>query len=366
MQRKPKSYESVHELTYAQAVREAFDIALSKDPGVFLIGEGIPDPKGAFGTTTGLQEKYGRHRIMDMPLSENGITGVCVGAALSGMRPILTHMRIEFSMLSMDQILNNAAMWHFMYGGQQSVPLVIRTIVGRGWGQGPQHSQSLQALFAHIPGLKVVMPVSPHDAKGLLLAAIFDNNPVVFIEHRWLHGLSGPVPSGYYETPIGVSRIVVEGTDLTVVATSYMVIECLQAASLAKQAGVKVDLIDMRSLKPIDDKGIRDSVRKTKQLLVVDNGWRTLGVAGEIITMIVEKEYHVLKSAPRRITLPDVPAPTSKALAEHYYPTVSDIAMTMMDMTGVTNAKRDHIIREYQLLPHHPSDVPDPAFTGPF
>ena len=364
----PKTSETkkVREMTYTQAIREAFDIALEKDPQVFLIGEGIPDLKGAFGTTTGLQEKYGRHRVMDMPLSENGLTGVCVGAALAGMRPVLTHMRIEFSMLSMDQILNNASMWHYMFGGQQSVPIVIRGIIGRGWGQGPQHSQSLQAIFAHIPGIKVVMPVTPSDAKGLLLAAIFDNNPVIFIEHRWLHNIQGPVPSGYYEIPIGKARMVKEGKDISVVATSHMVVESLQAAVLVKQTGVTVDLVDVRTIKPLDEQTICKSVEKTKRLLVVDAGWRTLGVAGDIVARVVEREFHVLKLAPRRITLPDIAAPTSKVLAEQYYPNVADIATAIMEMTGVARKKQERIVESYNALPHLPSDVPDNIFSGPF
>ncbi|MFQ5482693.1 MAG: dehydrogenase E1 component subunit alpha/beta, partial [Nitrospinaceae bacterium] len=184
------------EITFSQALHEAADHCLAEDPSVYVLGLGVPDPKGVFGTTAGLQEKYGPDRVMDMPVSENAMTGVAIGSAMTGMRPIMTHQRIDFMLLSLDQVINNAAKWHYMFGGQLKAPLVIRLLVGRGWGQGPQHSQSLQALFAHIPGLKVVCPFSPHDAKGLLIAAVRDPNPVIFIEHRWLHGLYGPVPEG--------------------------------------------------------------------------------------------------------------------------------------------------------------------------
>src|SRR3989344_1474080 len=187
----------------AQAIREALDQSLAKDPRVFVVGEGVPDPKGVFGTSIGLREKYGKNRVWDMPVAENGMTGACIGAAISGMRPVLVHQRLDFALLSLDQIIKNAAKWFYMFGGQQSVPLVIRMVIGHGWGQGAQHSQNLQALFAHIPGLKVVMPATAHDAKGLLVASVRDNNPVIFLEHRWVHGVRGPVPEELYEIPLG-------------------------------------------------------------------------------------------------------------------------------------------------------------------
>ena len=174
-------------ITYVEAIREALDQAMDLDSSVIVIGEGVPDPKAIFNSTAGLREKYGVERVFDMPLAENGLTGVCIGAAISGMRPVMIHQRIDFALLSVDQLINNAAKWYYMFNGKSNVPLVIRMIVGRGWGQGPQHSQSLQALFALVPGLKVVMPTTAHDAKGMMMAAIKDNNPVIFIEHRWLH-----------------------------------------------------------------------------------------------------------------------------------------------------------------------------------
>jgi len=200
--------DSNREIKYFGAIREALDQSMQEDANIFIIGEGVPDPKGIFGTTSGLREKYGEKRVLDMPVSENALTGVCIGAALTGLRPVLMHQRVDFSLLSMDQIINNAAKWHYMFGGQLKVPLVIRMIIGRGWGQGAQHSQNLQALFSHIPGLKVVMPSTAYDAKGLLISSIKDNNPVIFLEHRWLHNISGFVPEESYTIQKGKGKII--------------------------------------------------------------------------------------------------------------------------------------------------------------
>ncbi len=188
---------------FNEAILEAHDQLMAVDPNVYIMGLGVPDPKGIFGTTVGLQEKYGPNRVMDMPCSENAMTGVAIGSALVGMRPIMTHQRVDFFLLALDQLVNNACKWHFMFGGQLNVPLVIRLIIGRGWGQGPQHSQTLTSFFAHLPGLKVVAPSSPYDAKGLLISAVEDNNPVVYLEHRWLHNIYGEVPSEIYRVPLG-------------------------------------------------------------------------------------------------------------------------------------------------------------------
>lgn len=353
-------------ISYAQAIREAFDIALDRDPRVFLIGEGIPDPKGAFGTTLGLREKYGSDRVMDMPVSEAGMTGVVIGAALGGMRPILTHMRIDFSLLSFDQIVNTAAKWYYMFGGKRSVPLVIRMIIGRGWGQGPQHSQSLQALYAHIPGLKVVMPASARDAKGLLLSAIADPNPVVFIEHRWLHGTTGFVPRGYYNEPIGKAKVVSRGRDLTIVASSYLTVECLKTAQILESLKASIEIIDLRSISPLDTQTILTSVQKTGRLLVVDNGWHSFGVAAEIMARVSEHKHKMLKCAPRRITLPDLPTPTSWALAKTYYPTRLSIAKEIAQMIGWRQIRLKKIMKDLSWHHDRHFDTPDPTFTGPF
>ena len=193
-------------ITFAEAIKEALTEAMTIDPNVICYGLGVPDPKGVFGTTMGLQEKFGSDRVFDMPTSENSMTGIGIGASLYGLRPVMTHQRLDFALLSMDQLVNNAAKWRFMFGGKRGVPLTVRMILGRGWGQGPTHSQNLQAWFAHIPGLKSSMPSTPNDAKGLLLSSIFDPDPVIFLEHRWLHNMKGNVQSGDFRIPLGKSQ----------------------------------------------------------------------------------------------------------------------------------------------------------------
>ena len=220
---------------YSESINEALFTAMEMDKSVICYGLGVPDPKGVFGTTIGLQEKFGEERVFDMPTSENAMTGVAIGASLNGIRPVIIHQRLDFFLLAMDQLVNNAAKWHYMFGGESSVPITIRLIVGRGWGQGPTHSQNLQAIFAHIPGLKVVMPVTAADAKGLLLSSIFDNNPVIFLEHRWLHNLEGDVPEGDYRVPIGRALQMNKGSDITIVSYSYMTIEALHAIEILEK-----------------------------------------------------------------------------------------------------------------------------------
>ncbi len=349
------------ELKFFQAINEAIDLSMAKDTAVYIMGLGVPDPKGIFGSTLGLQQKYGNTRVMDMPASENGMTGVAIGSALVGMRPIMTHQRVDFALLAVEQIVNQAANWHYMFGGQMSVPLVVRLIIGRGWGQGPQHSQSLQAWFAHVPGLKVVMPATPHDAKGLLVSSIEDNNPVIFIEHRWLYNISGPVPEGIYRVPLGQAKIVRKGHDLTIAATSYMTLETLRAADMLSEDGVKAEVVDIRTLRPLDSALVLESVRKTGRLLVANTGWKTGGFGAEIVAQVAEEAGTDLKSPPRRVALPDYPTPTSRALTDHYYPRAVHIANTARNMLGP--GQREPLIDASATTP---LDVPDETFTGPF
>lgn len=349
------------ELKFFQAINEAIDICMSKDAAVYIMGLGVPDPKGIFGTTLGLQEKYGPSRVMDMPVSENGMTGVAIGSALVGMRPIMTHQRVDFALLAMEQMVNQAANWCYMFGGQVSIPLVIRFIIGRGWGQGAQHSQSLQALFVHVPGLKVVMPTTAYDAKGLLISSIEDNNPVIFLEHRWLHNISGYVPEGHYRVPLGKARVARAGQDLTIAATSYMTMEALRAADMLAGDGISAEVLDIRSLKPLDDGLLLESVHKTGNLLVTDTGWTTMGFSAEIMARVAEGAFHSLKNAPVRVALPDCPTPTSPALANHYYPRAVHLVAAARCMLGLTV---DETI--FQEVSPVPLDVPDKGFTGPF
>lgn len=349
-------------LTGAAAIREALDQAMAMDPKVLVIGEGVPDPKRIFGTTEGLVEKFGRQRVMEMPVSENGMTGICIGAALRGWRPVMTHQRADFSLYALDQIINNAAKWHAMFGGQSSVPLVIRLIIGRGWGQGAQHAQSLQALFAHVPGLKVVMPTTPYDSKGLFLAAIADNNPVIYLEHRWLHGITGDVPEAPYRIPLGRARVVRPGNDISLIGTSLMVLEALRAADVLREYGINAEVVDVRSVKPLDRDMIIKSVSKTGRLVALDTGWTSFGTAAEIIATVSEGAYAYLKQSPQRLALPDASTPTAPALTRHFYPGYHVIVAKVLKMLGKSGFNIDRP-DDSQSCQH---DVPDAAFKGPY
>lgn len=352
-------------LSYSRAIKEAIDQCLAKDPSVFLIGEGVPDAKGIFGTTVGLAQKYGSQRVMDMPVSENALTGICVGAALRGMRPIITHQRVDFCLLALDQIINNAAKWHFMFGGQSSVPMVIRLIIGRGWGQGPQHSQHLHSIFSHIPGLKVIMPTTAYDVKGMLVAAVEDNNPVICIEHRWLYELEGYVPEEIYRVALDKANIIRPGKDVTIVSQSHMTIEALKAAGYLAKEGIEAEVIDLRTLRPLDRDAIVNSVKKTGRLLVLDTGWLTYGITGEIIASVTDAAFSDLKAPPRRIALPDIPTPTSPFLTKNFYPTFREIIGAVCDILGA-DKKRFAGMMDADDNANKPHDVPDLSFKGPF
>ena len=348
-------------ITFAEAIHEATDYCMSKDPRVYILGQGASDPKGIFATTINLSKKYGIERVQDTPVAENGMTGIAIGTALTGMRPVMVHMRVEFAILAMDQIINQAAKWYYMNAGQLSVPIVIRLMIGRGWGQGAQHAQSLESLFSHIPGLKVVEPSTPADAKGLLISAIKDNNPVLFFEHRWLYDRFGPVPNEHYQVEIGKCRIANEGDDITIISHSYMVLESLRCADILKGFGIKAEVIDLRSLRPLDVNGILNSVKKTKRLLVVDTGWMKYGISAEIIAVVAEDLYTDLLSKPQRMGLEDVPCPSTRALAVKFYPRAIDIVKRVANILGKnldTNLE--------SLDDKTPADLPHPSFTGPF
>lgn len=275
----------------------------------------------------------------------------------------MVHQRIDFALLAMDQIVNNAAKWRYMFAGQVNVPLVIRAIVGRGWGPGPQHAQSLQALFAHIPGLKVVMPTSGHDAKGMLISAIRDDNPVLFIEHRWLQCISDNVPSALYTVPLDKALICRTGTHATVVAFSYMVIETLLAARVLAEFGIDLEVIDARSVAPLDTCTINQSVRRTGALIVADTAWKTGGIGGEVVAGVTESAFDALKYPPLRIALPDLPAPTSPHLTRDYYPDALYVARAIAKHLGKTIPNEELVARLTRSTPH---DVPQRDFRGPF
>lgn len=312
-------------MKFREAVRAATMQAMERNPAVFLIGVGIVDPRAVWGTLSGALERFGAERVVEGPLAEEALTGICVGAATMGMRPLLVHHRMDFVTLSMNQIINHAAKWRQMFGGQQQVPMVIRAIVGRGWGNGPQHTQSHHALFSHVPGLKTVVPTNPYDAKGLLLAAIEDDGPVIYIEHRWFHEDEGAVPETSYITPIGKAAIVRQGRDVTLVAVGPMVTEALRAADGLEQAGLSAEVIDVRTLRPLDVDTIVQSVAKTGRLVVADSDWGPCGVAGEIMACVAERAYDMLRAKPVRVTWPDSAVPSSQAIEGAFYPGAADI-----------------------------------------
>lgn len=312
-------------LSYSLAMNEALHQIMSIDESVFVIGQGVKSPWYVGNTVQGLLEKFGPERVIDTPVSENALTGVAVGTALVGMRPVVVHPRMDFMMFAMDPIINEAANWHYMTGGRASVPVVIRGIINRGGEQAAQHSQAIHALFAHIPGLKVVLPATPYDAKGLMIASIKDNNPVIYIDDRWLYSVEGEVPEDLYEVPLGKGICRVEGSDLTIVATSYMVLESLKASETLLEEGINVEVIDLRTIKPLDEELILESVKKTGRLVIADGGWKSYGTSSEISAMIAEKAFEYLKSPILRVTLPDCPAPASSVLENEYYPKSKNI-----------------------------------------
>ena len=322
-------------LKYGLAINEALHQKMAEDPSVFIIGQGLKSPWYVGMTAKDLLETFGEHRVIDTPVSENTVTGAAVGAALSGMKSIVVHPRMDFMLYAIDPIVNQAANWYYMNGGNASVPCVIWGIVNRKGEQAAQHSQSLHTFFGHIPGLKVVMPSSAYDAKGLMISAIEDPNPVVFIDDRLLHGDEGDVPEEVYRVPIGKAAVAREGKDITVVAASHMTKLALEAAdALALSSSIEVEVIDIRTIKPLDTETICKSVEKTGMAMVLDPGWKTYGMSAEIAAVIHEKLFNELKKPVKRIALPDVPAPASKTLEDAYYPSTADIVAAIEEMIG--------------------------------
>lgn len=311
--------------TYAEAINQALAGEMERDPSVFVYGIGVPDHKKVFGTTVNLPQE----RCLDTPLSEDTLMGFGVGAALGGLRPINVHIRVDFLLLAMNQLANIVSTHHYITG--QPVPLVIRAIVGRGWGQGCHHSKSMHSTFAHIPGLKVYMPVTPYDAKGLLVAAIRDNDPVLLIEHRWLYWAEGDVPEEPYVVQ-PKAKVIRTGSDLTIIATSWLCVEALHAAEILAKHDVSVEVVDLCSAQPLDIVTLANSVDKTGACLVADNDWVHCGLGGEIVAQIQEECFEELTAPILRIGFAPSPCPTVRCLENAFYPNAATIIHKVEDL----------------------------------
>jgi pyruvate/2-oxoglutarate/acetoin dehydrogenase E1 component len=344
-------------LTYVEAVREATDQEMERDDSVIVFGLDVDDPKAIQGTTRGLLEKYGPERVFGTPLSEDAMTGVAIGASLAGLRPIHVHIRMDFLMLAMNQLVNIAAKSRYMYGGQIHVPIVIRSMIGKSWGQGAQHSQGLYSFFMNVPGFKVVAPTTPYDAKGCLVHAIRDNDPVIYVEHRILHFQKGPVPQSFYKVPPGKARVTGQGSDVTLVGISYMQLECLRARRYLESVGISAEVIDPIWLSPLDIETIAESVSKTGRLCVVDNAWATCGASAEIISRVIERLQGVRSVQVRRMGFAPVTCPPAPTLEDLYYPNGRTIASAAYDLVrGGQNG----------WVPRAQVELQEIEFKGPF
>jgi len=328
------SKRNAREISYAQAIGEAIRQEMERDPGVFVYGLGVDDPKGMYGTTLDLHRDFGADRCFDTPLAEDAMTGFGVGAAIAGMRPIHVHQRMDFLMLCMNQLVNMAAKQRYMSNGAVNVPLVVRGIIGRSWGQGAQHSQAFHSFFMHVPGLKVVAPSTPHDAKGCMVAAIRDDNPVIVMEHRMLYGNTGIVPGQSYAVPFGKARTLAEGDDVTIVAISHMVVEALRAKHLLEEIGVSTEVIDPISLAPLDGAAIAASVEKTGRLVVVDTSWLACGAGAEIVAQTQERLQGRRAFSALRLGYEPTPCPTTRPLEDVFYPNAKSIASKVAALVG--------------------------------
>ncbi|MDI6823086.1 MAG: alpha-ketoacid dehydrogenase subunit beta [Bacillota bacterium] len=324
------------QMTFREALRQALREEMARDPRVFVMGEDVGVYGGIFKVTQGLREEFGEDRVRDTPISEAAIAGAAVGAALLGMRPVAEIMFIDFTTIAMDQIVNQAAKLRYMSGGKLSVPLVIRTTAGAGRCAAAQHSQSLEAWFMHVPGLRVVMPSTPADAKGLLKSSIRDDDPVIFIEQKLLYPIEGPVPEGEHLVPLGKADIKRVGSDVTVVATGLMVHRTLEAAEILASEGVDVEVVDPRTLKPLDVDAILGSVRKTGHLVIVHEACRTAGPGAEIAALVAEQAVEYLDGPVKRVAGWDVPIPFSPVLEKAVVPSVEDVvrAVRELDVIG--------------------------------
>ncbi len=307
-------------LTYAESINEAIDQAMLKDKNINLIGQLVDYSPGVFGTTSNLVHKFGKDRVRDFPVAESLMTSMSLGMTVEDKRVILVHHRLDFMLYSMDAITNWISLWRFKSGTNTKVPIVIRAVVGKGWGQGPQHSKSLHSWFANLPGIRVALPTNSYDAKGLLLESIFNDIPTIIIEHRALFQNKEKVPKEMYSIKFGKANVVRKGKDITLVSIGYIIIDCLKAAKSLEQNNISVEVIDIRTLNPLDYKTLQKSVKKTGRLLIADSSWLDFGVSAEILSTITEKSWENIKIKPSRIAFPNSHTPMSSELEKAYYP----------------------------------------------
>lgn len=339
-------------ITYQQAINEALHQEMARDPRVFTYGIDVGDHKRIFGTTAGLSEKFGNNRCFSTPLCEESMLGFGLGSAMVGLRPIHVHMRVDFLLLAMNQLINMIASASYGSAGALRVPIVIRAIIGRGWGQGFQHSKSLQSVFSHIPGLKVVMPTTPADAKGLLIAAIREDNPVIVIEHRWLYYQEGEVAENAFALPLDKAQVLRKGKDVTIVATSWMNVEAHHAARVLQERGIDAEIIDARAIAPLDEETIVNSVKKTGRCIVADYDWTYCGFSAEIAAVVSKKCFSALKYPVERIGFADVHCPTARSLENGFYPNAGTIIRTvekMFDLPPANFSKEQFYSHEHKF-----------------
>ena len=347
-------------LKFTEAINEAMILSMKRQKNIICYGLGVDDPKRIFNTTKNLKEMFGSKRVFDVPTSENALTGIGIGSSLNGLRPVIVHQRLDFFLYAMDQLINGAAKWSYVFGGARSLPLTIRLIIGRGWGQGPTHSQSLQSLFLHIPGLKVVMPSNSYQAKGLLNAAIFDNNPVLYLEHRWLHNTYSHVPKKFYKLALDQPQTLKKGKDLTIVSMGYMTNESIIADKILRSNGVQSEIIDMCVMSPLNLTKVFNSVKKTKHLLVLDTSSSICSLSSEILSQTFRNCFKYLKSKPKILALPHVPQPTSFGLTKNFHNDYIDIIKSVKNILKIN---KDIKFKVNKKILH---DVPDVNFKGPF
>tara|TARA_B100000780_G_scaffold278737_1_gene253427 strand:- start:4348 stop:5397 length:1050 start_codon:yes stop_codon:yes gene_type:complete len=343
--------------TFTETINQTLIEQMNKNNNIVCFGLGINDPKRIFGTTNNLNEKFGSDRVFDTPTSENAMTGIGIGMSLNGARPIMMHQRMDFFLLAMDQLINNAAKWKYMFGGKETIPIVIRLIVGRGWGQGPTHSQNFQNLFANIPGLRVYIPSLPSTARYLLIDAIKSPEPVIFIEHRWLHNIKEEYDIKKIHKPNAVNKIK-NGNDITIISSSYSTIEIIKIYKELEKNNISYDHLDINIIKPLMIDKIYKSVRKTGKLLILDNSsHKVCSIGSEIISELISLKKDIFKKEPIYLALPDIPSPTSFYLTKNYYNTSKKILKSVgLLLNKNIKFKNDQILH----------DIPDPTFKGPF